>query len=47
MIEDLTRTEYQALVHQDFTTFVARCFLELNREAELAMNWHIEVIAPS
>jgi hypothetical protein len=30
---------------QDLTTFVARCFHELNPQAELAMNWHIEVIA--
>jgi hypothetical protein len=36
---------YQALVRQDFTTFAARCFLELNPMAELAMNGHIEVIA--
>jgi predicted phage terminase large subunit-like protein len=45
MIEELTRAEYQALLRQDFTTFVARCFHELNPQAELAMNWHLEVIA--
>ena len=45
MIEDLTRAEYEAVLRQDFTTFVARCFHELNPQAELAMGWHIEVIA--
>jgi hypothetical protein len=45
VIEDLTRVEYEALLRQDFTTFVAHCFHDLNPQAELAMNWHIEVIA--
>src|SRR6201987_4718230 len=45
MIEDLTRAEYEAVLRHDFATFVARCFHELNPQAELAMNWHIEVIA--
>jgi predicted phage terminase large subunit-like protein len=45
MIEDLTRTEYEALLRQDFTTFTARCFGDLNPQVELAMNWHLEVIA--
>src|SRR5215813_13104740 len=45
MSEELTRAEYQALLRQDFTTFVARCFHELNPQAKLAMNWHLEVIA--
>src|SRR5215510_4222851 len=45
MIEDLTRAEYEAVLRQDFTTFVTRCFHELNPQAELAMGWHIEVIA--
>jgi predicted phage terminase large subunit-like protein len=45
MSEELTRAEYEALLRQDFTTFVARCFHELNPQAELAMNWHLEVIA--
>ena len=34
MIEDLTRAEYEAVLRQDFTTFVARCFHELNPQAE-------------
>src|SRR5919198_117250 len=45
MSEELTRVEYEALLRQDFTPFVARCFHELNPQAELAMNWHLEVIA--
>ena len=45
MIEDLTRAEYEAVLRHDFATFVARCFHELNPQAELTMNWHIEVIA--
>jgi len=45
VIEDLTRVEYEALLRQDFTTFVAYCFHDLNPQAELAMNWRIEVIA--
>ena len=45
MIEDLTRTEYEALLRQDFPTFIARCFQQLNPQTELAMNWHLEVIA--
>ena len=45
MIEDLTRTEYDALLRQDFPTFVARCFHQLNPQTDLAMNGHLEVIA--
>src|SRR6201997_930680 len=45
MIEDLTRAEYDALLRKDFALFAARCFLQLNPQAELAMNWHLEVIA--
>ncbi len=45
MIEDLTRAEYDALLRKDFALFAARCFHELNPQAELAMNWHLEVIA--
>jgi hypothetical protein len=45
MIENLTRTEYNTLLRQDFSTFAARCFHDLNPQAELAMNWHLEVIA--
>src|SRR6202043_2035912 len=45
MIENVTRAEYVALLRQDFGTFAARCFHDLNPQAELAMNWHLEVIA--
>jgi len=31
MIEGLTRGEYDALLRQDFATFTARCFHDLNR----------------
>src|SRR5215471_11010556 len=45
MIEGLTRAEYDALLRNDFALFAARCFHELNPQTELAMNWHLEVIA--
>jgi predicted phage terminase large subunit-like protein len=45
MIEDLTLAQYEAALREDFATFVARCFHDLNPQAELAMNWHLEVIA--
>ena len=45
MIDDLTPAEYEALLRQDFATFIARCFQDLNPHVELALNWHIEVIA--
>ncbi|MBV9200513.1 MAG: terminase, partial [Alphaproteobacteria bacterium] len=45
MIEKLTRAEYDALLRQDFATFAARCFQELNPQTCLAVNWHLEVIA--
>jgi len=45
MIEDLTLDQYEAALREDFATFVAPCFYDLNPQAELAMNWHLEVIA--
>jgi hypothetical protein len=45
MFEDLTPAEYQVLLRQDFVSFAARCFQDLNPQADLAMNWHLEVIA--
>jgi predicted phage terminase large subunit-like protein len=45
MFEDLTPAEYDTVLRQDFATFAARCFHELNPQAELAMNRHLEVIA--
>jgi predicted phage terminase large subunit-like protein len=44
-MKNLTLAEYEALLRQDFATFTARCFHALNPQAELAMNWHLEVIA--
>jgi hypothetical protein len=45
MIEDLTRAQYDAVLREDFASFVPRCFYDLNPQADLAMNWHLEVIA--
>src|SRR5712671_1667035 len=45
MFENLTPAEYQVLLRQDFVSFAAHCFQDLNPQADLAMNWHIEVIA--
>jgi predicted phage terminase large subunit-like protein len=41
----LTRAQYEFLLRHDFTTFAALCFQALNPQTELAMNWHLEVIA--
>src|SRR5438045_9565729 len=45
MLQDLTRAEYEVLLRCEFTTFAGRCFYELNRQTNLAMNWHLDVIA--
>jgi hypothetical protein len=45
MFENLTRCEYEAVLRHDFASFAARCFHDLNPQAELAMNWHVEVFA--
>ena len=45
VFDGLTRSQYEALLRQDFATFAARCFHDLNPQAELAINWHLEVIA--
>ena len=45
MIEYLTLDQYEAALREDFASFVARCFRDLNPQAKLAMNWHHEVIA--
>ena len=44
-MKNLTQTEYEVLLRHDFATFAGRCFHDLNPQAELAMNWHLEVIA--
>ena len=45
IIGNLTRAEYDVLLRQDFATFAARCFHDLNPQTGLATNWHLEVIA--
>src|ERR1700746_1794132 len=45
MIENPTPAECETLLRQDFSTFAARCFFDLNPQTELATNWHLEVIA--
>src|SRR5229473_7958468 len=45
MIDNLTQAEYDVVLRQDFSTFAARCFHDLNPQTELAMNGHLEVIA--
>src|SRR5215469_10771143 len=37
--------ECAALLHDDFASFAAYCFRELNPRARFAMNWHVEVMA--
>jgi len=44
-MKNLTRAQYATVLRQDFATFAARCFYALNPQAELAMNWHLQVIA--
>jgi hypothetical protein len=45
MSEQLTWAEYDTLLRQEFIRFAERCFYELNPQAELALNWHLDVIA--
>ena len=45
MFDGLTRSQYETLLRQDFASFAVRCFHDLNPQAELALNWHLEVIA--
>src|SRR5713226_5353147 len=44
-MNDLSSREYDAVLRSDLGYFAERCFRELNPQAELAVNWHIEVIA--
>jgi predicted phage terminase large subunit-like protein len=41
----LRASEYYALVRQDLSAFIQRCFYLLNPTTELLWNWHLEVIA--
>src|SRR5207248_9242821 len=45
MFENLTRAEYEVLLRHDFASFAGCCFQDLNPQTDLAMNWHLEVIA--
>jgi predicted phage terminase large subunit-like protein len=45
MFKNFTRAEYEVLLRHDFATFAGRCFQDLNPQTDLAMNWHLEVIA--
>jgi hypothetical protein len=45
MFENLTRAEYEFLLRHDFATFAGRCFQDLNPQTDLALNWHLEIIA--
>jgi hypothetical protein len=42
---DAAWSERTALLHDDFASFAAYCFRELNPRARFAMNWHVEVMA--
>jgi hypothetical protein len=44
-MKDLLAPEYGAILRSDFWFFAQRCFSELNPQAALATNWHLEVIA--
>ena len=44
-MNDLSPSEYDAILRSDFGFFAQRCFHDLNPQAELAMNWHLQVIA--
>ena len=41
---DAAWNEAAALLHDDFASFAACCFRELNPRARLAMTWHVEVM---
>src|SRR6266404_3162285 len=45
MMNELSPREYDAILRSDHGYFAARCFQDLNPQTELAMNWHLEVIA--
>jgi hypothetical protein len=42
---DVEWSECAALLRDDFASFAAYCFRELNPRARFAMNWHVEVMA--
>ena len=42
---DTALAECAALLRDDFASFAAWCFRELNLRTRFAMNWHFEVMA--
>jgi hypothetical protein len=42
---DTDWSECAAMLRDDFASFTACCFRELNPRSPLAMNWHVEVMA--
>jgi hypothetical protein len=42
---DTALAECAALLRDDFASFAACCFPELNPRTRFAMNWHLEVMA--
>ena len=42
---DTALAEYAALLRDDFASFAAYCFRELNPRTRFALNWHVEVMA--
>src|ERR1700731_2525383 len=44
-MNDLSPRELDVILRSDLGYFAERCFQDLNPQAELAMNWHLEVIA--
>ena len=43
--DELVSSERAALLRDDFTSFAAWCFRELNSRIRFAMNWHVELMA--
>src|SRR5437660_4537019 len=44
-MNDFSPCEYDAILRSDLDSFAELCFRDLNPQAELVMNWHLEVIA--
>src|SRR5258705_5673001 len=44
-MRELLPREYEAVLRSDLGYFAERCFYDLNPQAVLAMNWHLQVIA--
>ena len=42
---ELTQAEFDVLLRQDLTTFIARTFAHLDPQTRYAHNWHIDLLA--